>query len=381
MADDDTRTIPFLDELLPPEVATFLQRAIAPANGLALFSGHFASGKLTIAAAAARALERQGHPVVFLAESPDNLRESGIVLPSSWTIVAVGRTHKGWSEAFARIGPQTSPVVVIETITPFNAAEAFDAASRLRLLACVETPLIGIDVFYALSLLGLDPVASVEQLTCIWSQILLPRLCQSCREPISLGRLAAQEIEPGTRSTMDVWSEVGCPACSPRGTRGLVAAHEALIVDDTTRGSIAAAATSFVPPALPPTHRNSMQAMARELLANGTIGLETYRREITRNPLLRATNQIERERDASRKTREAFRRFVDEAVIENLVAEQDAGTALGGRRADATCLFCDVRGFTRFSEEHEPHRSSASSTASSTRSSRSSSITAAWWTS
>ena len=58
-------------------------------------------------------------------------------------------------------------------------------------------------------------------------------------------RLAAQEIEPGMRSAMDVWREVGCPECTAKGTRGLVAAYEAFIVDDTTRAAMTAAATSF----------------------------------------------------------------------------------------------------------------------------------------
>ena len=51
-----------------------------------------------------------------------------------------------------------------------------------------------------------------------------------------------------------------------------------------------------------------------------------------------------------RRTREAFGRFVPEAVVEELLETDKTGPRLAGRRLDATVMFCDLRGFTTFAE-------------------------------
>ena len=53
-----------------------------------------------------------------------------------------------------------------------------------------------------------------------------------------------------------------------------------------------------------------------------------------------------------RRTRALFARFVPEAVVADLVA-RSSGEPLPGSRMEATVMFCDLRGFTRFAE-HRP---------------------------
>ena len=53
--------------------------------------------------------------------------------------------------------------------------------------------------------------------------------------------------------------------------------------------------------------------------------------------------------------RDAFARFVPEAVVDQVLAYAD-GVRLGGVRGEATVMFSDLRGFTSFSETLEPER-------------------------
>ena len=53
--------------------------------------------------------------------------------------------------------------------------------------------------------------------------------------------------------------------------------------------------------------------------------------------------------------RDAFARFVPEAVVDQVLADA-GGARLGGVRSEATVMFSDLRGFTSFSETLEPER-------------------------
>src|SRR5213083_2381495 len=53
--------------------------------------------------------------------------------------------------------------------------------------------------------------------------------------------------------------------------------------------------------------------------------------------------------------RDAFARFVPEAVVDQVLADAD-GVRLGGVRRVGTVMFSDLRGFTSFSETLEPER-------------------------
>jgi adenylate cyclase len=52
--------------------------------------------------------------------------------------------------------------------------------------------------------------------------------------------------------------------------------------------------------------------------------------------------------------RDLFRRYVPPAVAERILAGHDPRAMLKGERRRVTVLFCDVRGFTGFAEEHPP---------------------------
>src|SRR5205085_5472237 len=55
-----------------------------------------------------------------------------------------------------------------------------------------------------------------------------------------------------------------------------------------------------------------------------------------------------------RHLRSLFSRFVPPQVVDEVIERVDEDLRLGGVRRDGTVMFCDLRGFTTFSEELEP---------------------------
>ncbi|HEX2015194.1 MAG TPA: adenylate/guanylate cyclase domain-containing protein [Solirubrobacteraceae bacterium] len=66
--------------------------------------------------------------------------------------------------------------------------------------------------------------------------------------------------------------------------------------------------------------------------------------------------ELWQERRERLRVRSLFARFVPAGVVDEVIERTDEDLRLGGVRRDGTVLFCDLRGFTTFSEAIEPQR-------------------------
>jgi len=76
--------------------------------------------------------------------------------------------------------------------------------------------------------------------------------------------------------------------------------------------------------------------------------------ELTRQELSDARELGEEERRQKELVKSLFQRYLAPEVIEELVTQSDLSTMLVGCRREVTVLFMDARGFTTYSETHEP---------------------------
>ncbi len=70
--------------------------------------------------------------------------------------------------------------------------------------------------------------------------------------------------------------------------------------------------------------------------------------------VMTASNFVQAEM-ARRRTKAMFSRYVSSEVVEELMSSP-AGVGLGGRRQTLTIMFCDIRGFTAYSENKAPEQ-------------------------
>jgi class 3 adenylate cyclase len=193
--------------------------------------------------------------------------------------------------------------------------------------------------------------------------MLLPTLCPQCRQPVTLSLDEALQVDPGADGPLQVWHEVGCPACaaergpfSPPGTAELIALHEVILIDEASRPVFERYLDGGQLDNPLPADHVSLPEVARDLLRRGIAGLDTYRREILQNPTLRMQHQweLERRRGADAQERlQRLRRFFSPAVAE-LILSGAADDPTRTRRREIVVLFLDLRGFTGFAETNDP---------------------------
>ncbi|MES2461171.1 MAG: ATPase, T2SS/T4P/T4SS family [Armatimonadota bacterium] len=207
-------------------------------HGIILVTGPTGSGKTTTLYASLNAL-RSSTTNIMTCEDPieyelDRISQSAVN-------VRAGLTFAGQLRAILRQDPD---VVLVGEIRDAETAEvAFRAAMTghlvLSTLHCNEAagaPTRLIDM-------GVAPFLIASSLIGVVAQRLVKKLCPACREEVKepdQGRVQLMEAISGKPFPGDatLWKPVGCPECSSAGTKGRVAIHELMTLDDQIQALI-----------------------------------------------------------------------------------------------------------------------------------------------
>ncbi len=281
-----------LSELDPAgRYSAIVDRLLALPPGVAIAAGQASSGKVTTLLALAYRLQRGDRRVVLFSDQPGHFAPFE-PLPVRWQAVTVEPTPAAWGAALANC-PDPDDLIVIAPLNRENAKSAVTVATMPRwVLVAVDTALAGLDLSYVLRDMGIAYADFADAVRWVWSILLLPALCDHCGAEALLGPGEAELLAPGARLER-VWREVGCPKCGNVGTDGRVALSDITIIEAEEREAIKGAPVQGTDGPIRPELRSTAWDEARHLLAEGVIGLDTYREAIHRNPLLRSQHALQ----------------------------------------------------------------------------------------
>ncbi|MFO1303437.1 MAG: helix-turn-helix transcriptional regulator [Burkholderiales bacterium] len=283
-------------------------RLVAMPPGLVLGTGQSASGKLTILIALADNIAGERGSVVLLTDRADAFAPFA-PRPPGWSEVVVDGSAAGWERALAGAPSPRNSVVVVSMLSRENARAVIAAGAQRWVLAALDTPLIGLDVGYALREMRVGPEELSASLRCIWSQVLVGALCERCAIDVPITDADRESHDFGDATPGVPKTEAGCADCDGSGISGRVAVSDVTLVTDDLRPRVAAALARGVPAAIDPGLHADGREQALGLLRDGAIGLRTYRDLQRHNPLLRAQAALALARTQSRKLTEMLDAF------------------------------------------------------------------------
>jgi signal transduction histidine kinase len=269
-----------------------LRRAMRAPRGMAVVNGGVYSGKMTTLFALADDLIATGTACRVITSDRDVFKPK---FAADWNYRVIENTDAAWRSALAVAA--SGDAIVAQTLDQTNARALLDAALKgVRVLTQIDTPFVGIDVAYSVQNMGIKTEEMLEAFSCVISQALVHGLCSDCR---ALQRVDAEDadlIYPGATVPMEIWSEVGCERCEGLGIRGRQPIVEILAIDAQSRPVLSEYLERNVIRRPLPDGHITMQDSARRLVIQGIVGLQTYKREVFRNPTLRLNREWERER-------------------------------------------------------------------------------------
>lgn len=345
----------------PLEVQNRVHKILQGSPGLLPITGQIGTGKSTILMMVAYLLFQSGRTVVFSSEEENWSQRCQFDLPEDWLIQTILPTNQAWITALQPYQENPSVVLVVDQLSSANAEAVFTATQAGQWVVIgLDTPFVGLDVLYTLKTWGLNTQTLLNHVAGTISLILLPRLCSQCGQLTLASLEETRLIYPGSYEPQPLWQEVGCPACHHRGigdnpSYGRCAAFEVLQNTPTIKPEIETYLDQGdVPHHLPREAHLTMRESAQNLVQQGWVGIQIYRQQIGHNPLLRLHNLWEQETARATLIQDLFGRFVTQQLVEKLIDQPNFDAIIEGERRRITCLFCDVRGFTTWSERSSP---------------------------
>ena len=326
--------------------------------GLFVITGQPGTGKTTMLFSIVREAANMGIPISLVLE--EEYAEI-FNFPQEWAVHLEGDTADSWTTDLNTVFgvPHLGVVVELDSISSKcgfeSAVRILEEAKNGRwIFTTLETPLVGIDITYYLQGLGFSAQEVVASLSGIVSLILTPGLCRECREQVGADIGDTRLIYPDAEEAGLVWKEVGCDKCDQKGIKERCPPVAVVQVDDEVRRIIEVYLRDGVMEQLPADKHISMFASARKMVQEGIIGIETFKRIVLKNPLLRGHHLLELEQHRANRIKDMFGRFVAHHIVESLTSYEDIEKIVNGDNRKVTCLFCDIRGFTPYAEGIPP---------------------------
>ena len=222
-----------LDDLaFAPEVRTGVLRALTDGRGLFVVTGPARCGKTTTLYSLLAQLQAEERHVVAV----ENVVEENLAAVRQ---IQVGRaSNQSLADPLRAALKQGPDVVLIEELHDAETLQvACEAASAGRLILAGVPGGSAVGALTRLMTMEVAPELVAGSLSVVLAQRLMPRVCDSCGTDFDADARLERDLERccGPLPHTALRKGVGCDACDYRGTRGSVAVHEFLCLDEDLR--------------------------------------------------------------------------------------------------------------------------------------------------
>jgi type IV pilus assembly protein PilB len=201
--------------------------------GLLLVAGMPGMGKTTTLYASARELPSATRDITTV-EDPVAYALDGV--NQVQVDRAAGATY---ADTLRAVLAQEPDIAVVGELRDRETAEvAMNAALAGRLvLSTIQAP-DGLSAAYRCIGLGADPHLVSASLAAVLAQLLVPRLCEHCRQPATPSMIESALLRQAGFAAERVYTARGCSRCAGSGYRGRVGVFELLMPNDELRRAI-----------------------------------------------------------------------------------------------------------------------------------------------
>lgn len=222
---------------------SLFKKAVLSPYGMVLVTGPTGSGKTTTLYSALQELNQEDTNVMT-AEDPVEYNLSGI--NQVQMKAGIGLNFSTALRAFLRQDPD---VIMVGEIRDLETAEIGIKASLTGhlVLSTLHTN-SATDTISRLLNMGVAPFNLIASLNCITAQRLMKTICQKCKieDPeITPKVLIDLGIPPEFSQKVKAFKGRGCSECNNSGSKGRIAVHEVLFMNDEIKNAIIAEASSL----------------------------------------------------------------------------------------------------------------------------------------
>lgn len=214
-------------------------RALDKPFGIILVTGPTGSGKTTTLYAA---LTKLNTPDVNITTAEDPVEYSLLGVNQVQMNEEVGLTFASALRSYLRQDPD---IIMVGEIRDQETAEISIRASLTGhlVLSTVHTNSAAATITRLVNM-GVEPFLIASTLNLVESQMLLRKICTSCKEPFSLPPGVLSEEETAKLGETPLYKGMGCTECKNTGYRGRIGIYEVLSISPTIRELILDRATT-----------------------------------------------------------------------------------------------------------------------------------------